>query len=142
MPVAESERHIRAAERLSRRDNIKHGKFTDAFGVVERQAVGTPSAAVMPSHVELLEAEIMHQRNLIACHDALGIRHVVRSALWFAALAVAAQVRGDHRKILREPGGKRVPHHVRLRVSVKEQQRRSTATMADPQRYFLKLDPG
>src|SRR5688572_7109524 len=108
VPVAKSERHICPAECLARWDNIQHGKFAHSFGMVECQAVSTTPTAVMSCHRKPLVAKMAHQRDLVLCHDTLGIWHMVRRAFRLTALAIAAQIWGDHVKVLRQPRGERV----------------------------------
>jgi hypothetical protein len=52
---------------------------------------------------------------------------VIVSAGRLRAVSVAAQVGGDDGEALGEPRRDLVPHEVRLRVAVKEQQRRAGA---------------
>jgi hypothetical protein len=54
------------------------------------------------SDVELLEAEVAHQRDLVARHGALGIRLVILCRLRFGAFAVATQVWCDDGEVAGE----------------------------------------
>src|SRR5688572_7036389 len=71
---------------------------------------------------EVLEAEFFHQRDLVARHGALGIGLVVGAGVGFAAATVAAQVRTNHREVLRQTRRHFGPHGMGLRETVQQQQ--------------------
>jgi len=66
---------------------------------------------------------------------------VVRRRRRLRALAVAAQVRRDDGEALCETGCDRVPHHVRLRVPVEQEERRPGTAPANAQLDALEVDP-
>jgi len=86
--------------------------------------VSHTAAAIMGSNLKLLEAKRLHHRNLVAGHDALGIRHVLLIARRLAAIAIAAQVRQHHCEVPGQLRSNFVPTHVSLRIAVQQQQRR------------------
>ena len=115
MPVAEAEGHIGAPVHLARRHDVEHGELLDGVGMIERQAIGDASAAVMPGDGEALEAEMAHEGDLVARHRPLRIGLVIRRRRRLGAVAIAAQIRRDHGEIPRQPRRDLVPHDVGLR---------------------------
>ena len=72
--------------------------------------------------------------------------HGPPSAARLERAAVAAQVGADHREALGQRRRHRVPHRVRLRVAVQQQQRRARAAVAQPdraagQRHLVSVNP-
>jgi hypothetical protein len=100
--------------------------------------------AVVACDVEAVVAEPRHHFHLVLCHAPEGIVAVIREAARLAAVAVAAQVRRDDRKVLREPRRDEVPVHVGERIAVHEQHRRSRPAVAqvDADARIAGLDPG
>ena len=80
--------------------------------------------------------------DLVLRHGALRIGRVVGRRCRLRTVAVAAQVRADDRvgfgKLRRDP----VPHHVRLRMAVKQEERRAAAAMPKVDRRTGCLDAG
>ena len=105
MPVAEAEGHIGAPVHLARRHDVEHGELLDGVGMIQRQAIGDPPAAVMPRHGEALEAEMAHEGDLVARHGPLGIGLMIRRRRRLGAAAIAAQIWRDHGEI--PPAGAR-----------------------------------
>src|SRR4029079_11443215 len=105
----------------------------DALRAIERKAVRAAGAAIVAAYGEALEAELPHQLDLVTRHRPLRVGLVIRRGLGLRALAVAAQVRRDDGEALCQCRGDGMPHHVRLRMAVQEEERRSATSVADPQ---------
>jgi hypothetical protein len=73
--------------------------------VIERHAIAGAAAPVVPDHHEPLEAERVHDVDLVLGHATKRVVAVVRQATWLAAVAVAAQIGGDHREALGQARG-------------------------------------
>jgi len=89
--------------------------------VIEGHAIGTPTTTVMTGDEELLEAEMPHHRDLIPRHRTLRVWRMIESGRRLTAVAVAREIGSDHREVPREARGDLVPHHMCLRVAVKQQ---------------------
>jgi hypothetical protein len=63
--------------------------------VVEGHAVADASAAVVAAEGEVLEAEVLHNLDLIECHSAFGVAGVVFAALGLGGVTVSTQVGDD-----------------------------------------------
>ena len=74
------------------------------------------------------------------CHGLLGVGRVIGRGGRLERTAVAAQVGTDHGEALGQLRRHGVPHGVRLRVAVQEQQRRTGAAAAQPDRAVLGAD--
>ena len=83
------------------------------------------AAAIVPDHRELVEAEALHDLDLVERHRALRVVRVVLAVGRLAAVAVAAQVGHDHRVVLRELRRDEAHRHVRLRRAVHQEERRT-----------------
>jgi hypothetical protein len=125
VPVGEAELHVRRAEGVAGGHDVQHRELGDQVGVVKRQSVAHPGAAVVANHGELVEAELAHDQRLVPRHRALGVGLMGRAARRLAAVAIAAQVGEDDRMILGEDRGDVVPHDVGLRVAVQQQDGRA-----------------
>ena len=99
-----------------------------ACGMVERQPVRHAAAAVMTHDGKPVEAEMLHQIDLVLRHGALGIVDVVLAVLGLAAVAVAAQVRRDDGVFLRQFRRHAKPRQVGQRGAVDQEQGRAAAT--------------
>jgi hypothetical protein len=96
--------------------------------MIKRQPARHPSAAVVPEKSEALVAQRGHDLDLILRHRALEVVDMILAAVRLAAVAVAAQVGGHHRVILRQLHRHVRPGKVRLRRAMQQQHRRSRAT--------------
>ena len=97
------------------------------WGVVLGQPVGDAGTPVVAPQEERVEPQVAHGVHQVLRLSPLGVVEVVGAALGLAAVAVAAQVRRDHREILRQPRRNLVPHGMRLRVTVQQQERGAAA---------------
>jgi len=95
--------------------------------VVERHPVAGPGAPIVAGHHEALEAELLHDLDLVLGHPAKGIVAVIRQPARLATVAVAAQVGDDDGEVLGQPRVDESPVDVRQRVAVQQQQRGSGA---------------
>ena len=96
--------------------------------VVERHPVAGPGAPIVAGHHEALEAELLHDLDLVLGHPAKGIVAVIRQPARLATVAVAAQVGDDDGEVLGQPRGDESPVDVRQRVAVQEEERRAGAS--------------
>ena len=88
-------------EIVGRHDVDQHG-LRDVVGVIERHPVGDAAAAILADDREPVEAEVLHDVDLVLRHRALRIVRMIGQALRLAAVAVAAQVAGDDGEVLGE----------------------------------------
>src|SRR5512145_357555 len=109
------------------RNYVEYCGPLDLVGMIERHAVRDARAAIVAEHREALEAEMLHDLDLIEGHRALRIEVVLAVALDLAAVAVAAQIRDDDGVIARKLARDRGPRDAALRRAVQEQHGRPTA---------------
>ena len=83
----------------------------------------------------------MHDLQLILGHRSLRIHGVISSARGLVAVAVTPEIRADDGEALGEDRCHAVPHRVRLRVAVQEEQGHSPATMGNVDPDAVHLDP-
>ena len=103
-------------ERLAGRHDVEHRQLAHPLGVIERQAIGARGRRDRGRRRR-------SARSRAGAITATWSRAIARLAYgaWsgvarrLAAVAVAAQVGGDHREVLRQPRRDLVPHDVRLR---------------------------
>jgi hypothetical protein len=125
VPVTHAEAPVRAPQRVARRHDVEHGELGHDVRGIERQAVGAARPAIMSRDVEAIEAQLLHDCDLVARHGALGIRFVIGAGGRFAAAAVPAQVGTDDRVMVRKARRDLRPHRMRLGKAVQEEQRRT-----------------
>ena len=75
----------------------------------------------MREHSKRFVTQRAHQVDLILRHAALRIIAVIGQALWFAAIAVTAQIRRHDGEVFRQLGHDLVPDRVGLRMAVEQQ---------------------
>ncbi len=113
-----------------RRDDFDAGELEDALGKVQREAVPDARAAVVARDHEFPESQVLHDVHLVLPHAPESVVRVIGPALRLGTVAVAAQVGGDHREVLRQPRRDEMPGDVRQRIAVQQQQRRPLAADA------------
>jgi len=96
--------------------------------VVERHPVAGPGAPIVAGHHEALEAELLHDVDLVLGHAPERVVAVIGQAARLTAVAVATQVRSHDREALGQPGRDQPPVDVRERVAVEQEQRRPSAS--------------
>ena len=101
--------------------------------MVHRRTERDQGAAVVPGYGEPAVAEVGHQPHDVAGHRALGRLRVVGSIRRKRRTAVAAQVGGNDRVMLGEPGRDRMPGRVGAWVPVQQHDRGARAPVSDPQ---------
>jgi len=69
--------------------------------------------------------EAAHERDLIAGHGAEAVVRAVGERDRLGAVAIAPEVGGDHRIVLRQERRDPRPHGLRLRIAVQEEHRRT-----------------
>ncbi len=121
---------------MVQRQDVHHRELQRLVRMIERQAVRGARAAVMAGDEKLFEAEMRHDVDLVLRHAAERVIAVVVFAARLGAVAVAAQIGRDDRKLLRQPVGIAVPAHVRQRVAVQQKQRRSVSAMPQIDLHF------
>ena len=125
---------------LASLEGAEHGEALDPRRMVERQTVGAVGPAVVSRDREALEAERPHDGEVVAGPRALRVRLVVCGRRRLRAVAVAAQIGGYDREIAGQLRRDRVPHDVRLRMPVQEQQRRPRAAVPYTDRRLARVD--
>ena len=120
---------VNDAEHVARGHDVQRRQTQHALRVVLGQPVGDASAAVVAAQEEGVEPQVAHGVHQVLRLRPLGVVEVVGAALGLAAVAVAAQVRRDYREVLRQPRRDLVPHGMRLRVTVQQQERRAAAAL-------------
>src|SRR5262249_15510823 len=123
-PEPEAKVHVRPAERLPGGDDVEHREAGHGGRVVQRHPVGAPCPAVVPGHGEGAVAQRVHALDLVAGGLAHAVRRVIGGAGRRAAGTEPAQVGGDHGEPFGEPGRDPVPHQMRFRDAVQQQDRR------------------
>jgi hypothetical protein len=108
---------------------------------VEDEPVGDTGAAVVTDEPEGLEAERLHDLDLVPRHRPLRVARVVCAAVGLRAVAVATQVCRDDREALGEARRHLVPHGVRLRVAVEKKHRRARPAPDEVDRRLAGIDP-
>ena len=81
------------------------GQAENGGRVVEGEAVSGSAAAVVADHVEAIEAEGAHERELVVGHGPERIVGVVGQAVGLGGVAVASQVGADHGVVPGQRGG-------------------------------------
>lgn len=117
---------------LHRLYDVKDHRPVDSLGVVEREPVGHPPAAVVTKDRELIKPETLHQRHHVGCHGPLGIRRMVRGARRSPARSVATEICVHHGELLSELRSHAAPRHVRFRKPVQHPQGQSHPTPPRP----------
>ncbi len=102
--------------------------------MIETEAVRYARAAIVSHETKVREALRAHQFDLVGRHRTLRIVDAALTAGGLRRIAVPAEVAADHGESLGEARRDPVPHHVRLRVAVQQQDWRSVA--ADDERYL------
>lgn len=95
----------------------------------------------MPGYKPLLEAQGLHHADHVLRHLPLGIANVIITCGRLTAVAITAQVGDDDRKVLRQAWGDFVPHHMSLRITMQQQQRRPFAPFAQIDDDLTEVDP-
>ena len=105
-------------EAVERRHDVEQCQALDLFGVVARQTVGDPRAAVMAGDHKPLEAKRRHRLDLVERQRPLAVVFVVRAGRWLRAVAIAAQIRDHEGEFGGQPRRHLAPHQMRLGVAV------------------------
>ena len=98
--------------------------------VVCRKTMRHACAAVMRGNEEPRMSKQMHDGHRVARHAAFAVGQVFGVGVGPRRIAVAPQIQGDDGESLCQRIRHTVPHHMRLRMPVQEQEGRSTATDA------------
>ena len=125
---------------IGRRD-IEHREFRQPAGMIERQPIRHPPAAVVTGEREMHMAELLHRLHHHLRHRALGVGRMVVVAAGHVRPAIARQVGDDQRELVRQLRRDRMPHHMRRRKSVQQQQRRPLAADAGKDAARRGVDP-
>ena len=93
--------------------------------MIERHPIGGARAPVVARDHESLVAEMAHDVDLVLRHAAERVVAVIRQASGLAAVAVSAEISGDHGEILRQARRDEAPVVMRQGIAVQEQHRRA-----------------
>jgi len=77
VPISARKRIGRLLIHGERRRNVEKQQLRHVIGVVERQSMGHPRAAVMRGNAECLKTQMAHQSDQICCHRALRVCQVI-----------------------------------------------------------------
>ena len=124
------------------RHDIDERQLDDLVGMIQRQAVADPGAAVVTGEEEGIEAELGHDLDLVIGHGAEGIGGVVGAAIGLGAVAVTPEIGRHHGEVAGKIGRDLVPHDVVEGIAVKQQERRPGAAMDQVDGRPLGLDLG
>ena len=102
---------------------------TDRVYCVDGHPVRHPCAAVVRQDRESIEAEVIHDPDHVRGHDSLRVVRVIGTRSRFGRPTIAPEVGRYDGEVLRQTRGDLVPHHVRLRITVKQEKWRSTAPL-------------
>jgi hypothetical protein len=117
------------------------GELLEPAGMVEREPIADPAAAIVAGETEADKAERRHRFDHDGGHGALAIGRVVGVRFRHRGPAIAGQV-GDHEGEMR--GNLRshaMPHHVALRMAVQQKQRPPAAADAGEDLADRGVDP-
>ena len=98
--------------------------FSRRPGMIEREPVGDAAAAIMAGEAKADMTDGLHHLDHGLGHRALGVGRILGISLRRVRPAVAGQVRDDEAVVLRQRRRHAMPHHIRLRIAVQQQQRR------------------
>jgi hypothetical protein len=76
-PVTDGEFFRRALPRIRDGENIKHRKARDLSGMIQREAIGHASAAIVTGDAERRMAKLPHDLDHVACKRTLGVRSMI-----------------------------------------------------------------
>jgi hypothetical protein len=110
--------------------DVQDSGAADPGGVVEAHPVHDPCATVVSDRGEGVEAETRHRRDLVRGHGSFAVLGVVGAGGRFRGTAIAAQIRQHDGVALGQDRGDLMPHHMRLRIAVQQQDRWSGAGCA------------
>src|SRR5215470_14415289 len=99
-------------------------------------------SAVMAADKEAFVPELPHDLDHIRCHLRFGIRLVIGRGWRFERAAIASEVGADDGEVPGQFRGYPVPHHVRLRVAMQQQQRWARSTMPQTDGATSNVDMG
>ena len=122
VPVRPREVEGRALVHAERRRDVEQHQPLDCARMIGRQPVRGPRAAVVREHAEVLEALLAHDGECVERHLALRIGRAAFARIGAPRIAVAAQVHQHDREMLRKARRDEVPHRMRLRVTVQQEQ--------------------
>ena len=122
MPVGERQTCVGACPDLPGGHDVQHGDGGDPVGVIQRHPVGDAASTVVTGHCEALMAEHSHGLHLVVGQRALGVRDVVGRRRRAKRRPVAGQIRRHDSEPPGEQRRRRVPHQVRLRIAMQQQQ--------------------
>ena len=83
------------------RQDVDGAELLHCGRMIQRHSIGGARAAVVAGHHETLEAELAHDVDLVLRHAPERVIAVVRQPARLAAVAVAAQIGGHDREVVR-----------------------------------------
>src|SRR5262249_18878164 len=111
-------------------NDVQKRHALDSVGMIERHPVGDARASVVAADEKRMEPERGHHLHLIRRHRTEGVSAVIGPAVRLRAVAVAAQVSSDHRKILGAPRRNLVQHYGGQRIAGQKHQRWTATAVA------------
>jgi len=139
-PESQGEPKVGATERFAGRNDVKNSKTLDALSMFERHPVGDTGPAIMASQTKAVEPLNFHHPHHVKGHHALRIGCVIRSRGRLAARSISSKIGTNDGEFLREVRCNAMPHQVRLRKAVQEQQRPAASFSADEDRCLSHVD--
>jgi hypothetical protein len=130
MPPAAYELFVEPLEVLDDRQRVHDHQTRDELRMVQRNARGDKTAAVVSNEREPLVPEHSHRRDDIGGHRSLGRLRVFGLVRWQRRAAVSAQVGADDRVFVCQARSDAVPCRVRSRMAVQQYHRWPVASVA------------
>src|SRR5262249_57505024 len=101
-------------------ENSEHCKLLEWAGMIEREPIADAAAAVVSGKAEVHKTDRLHRFHHGLRHGALGVWRMVDLRPRRCRPAITRQI-GDHeREMFAKRRREAVPHHVALRMTMKE----------------------
>ena len=109
--------------------------------MVERQPIADAPAAIMTHEREMDVTECLHRLDHRLCHGALRIGPVIVGRRRDRRPAIARQTKENDGAVAGDLGGDPVPHDLRLRKTVQQEDRRPRPGRAGEQAAGTRVEP-
>ena len=118
--------HAQAAAfvHVQRGRDVDHAQPRHTRRMVQRQPVRHAPASVMAANAKHGHAQRIHHRHRVLRQRTLAVIAVVAQAGLFGRITIAPQIGHDQKEMRRQQARYALPHHMTLRKTVQEQQRR------------------
>jgi hypothetical protein len=127
VPIAEGHVRVGASPDLAGGYDIEDGEAAEPVGVVESHPVADATSSVVSGDREPLVTEQRHGLQEVVGEGAFGVRCVVGRGRGSEGGPVSGEVGRDDGEPLTEQVGGGVPHEMRLRIAVQQQDRGAAA---------------